>query len=85
MSRSTGILVTALALALSVAGLSGCGQKGKLYLPTDPASAGRATLPQTLMPGKARAPASAASTAAPARATQPVPPPPGVPDTIDLE
>jgi predicted small lipoprotein YifL len=30
--------------------LSGCGQKGPLYLPTGEAAAGRATLPQTLNP-----------------------------------
>jgi predicted small lipoprotein YifL len=30
--------------------LSGCGQKGPLYLPTGEAAAARATLPQTLNP-----------------------------------
>jgi predicted small lipoprotein YifL len=54
--------------------LAGCGQKGPLYLPHEPASAGRATLVQTLTPGKASAPASAASAAAPA--PTPAPPPP---------
>ncbi|MBS0316689.1 MAG: lipoprotein [Proteobacteria bacterium] len=38
--------------------LCGCGQKGSLYLPTEPAAAGRATLPQALIP---TFPASAAS------------------------
>ena len=31
-------------------GLAGCGQRGPLYLPTDPAAANRATLPQVLLP-----------------------------------
>ncbi|HYF17056.1 MAG TPA: lipoprotein [Ramlibacter sp.] len=30
--------------------LAGCGQRGPLYLPTDPAAAERATLPQVLSP-----------------------------------
>ena len=46
--------------------LSGCGQKGALYLPTGDAAAGRATLPETLRPGTTGAttavnPANAAS------------------------
>jgi predicted small lipoprotein YifL len=45
------ILVSALCLALA-AGLSACGQKGPLYLPTDPAAKNRATLPQVLTPGR---------------------------------
>lgn len=53
--------------------LAACGQKGPLYLPTAPASANRATLPQTLSPGSAPAapaalPASdATGTASPIR------------------
>jgi len=31
--------------------LAACGQRGPLYLPTDPAAAGRPTLPQVLIPG----------------------------------
>ncbi|WP_414708515.1 LPS translocon maturation chaperone LptM [Ramlibacter sp.] len=31
--------------------LAGCGQRGPLYLPTEPAAADRATLPETLRPG----------------------------------
>jgi predicted small lipoprotein YifL len=31
--------------------LAGCGQKGDLFLPTEPAAANRATLPQILNPG----------------------------------
>ncbi|MDQ6881432.1 MAG: lipoprotein [Pseudomonadota bacterium] len=30
--------------------LAGCGQRGALFLPTEPAAQGRATLPQTLRP-----------------------------------
>jgi len=49
------ILVSAparrLALAAAVvAALAACGQKGPLFLPTDPAAAERATLPQLLSP-----------------------------------
>lgn len=47
---------------------SGCGQKGPLFLPTGEAAAGRASLPQTLSPNTAVAPAAAASA-------------PGVPNT----
>lgn len=31
-------------------GLAGCGQTGRLYLPTEPAAAKRATLPESLWP-----------------------------------
>ncbi|VWX58088.1 putative lipoprotein [Burkholderiales bacterium 8X] len=31
--------------------LTGCGQRGPLYLPTDAAAKGRATLPDLLTPG----------------------------------
>ncbi|MDR3451784.1 MAG: lipoprotein [Rhodoferax sp.] len=53
------------ALTLTVLlALSACGQKGALFLPTEPAAAQRATLVQTLSPGQAAqasTPASAAS------------------------
>jgi predicted small lipoprotein YifL len=52
---STRRLATGMAIASAVL-LSGCGQKGPLYLPTGEAAAARATLPQTLNPV---APASA--------------------------
>jgi predicted small lipoprotein YifL len=49
------------ALAASVvAMLAACGQKGPLFLPTDPAAQGRATLTETIRPA-AKAPASPAS------------------------
>ncbi|MBP9148193.1 MAG: lipoprotein [Rhodoferax sp.] len=51
------ILVRTLVLGVGTAALAGCGQTGDLYLPTDPAAAQRASLPQTLLP--AQSPASA--------------------------
>lgn len=60
--------------AAALALLTACGQKGPLYMPTEPAAAGRATLPQTLQPAPSTAvePASApipprTGTAAPVR------------------
>ncbi|MDA8445542.1 LPS translocon maturation chaperone LptM [Paracidovorax valerianellae] len=50
MLRASQILVRTLALAASAAAFAGCGQRGPLYLPTDPAASQRATLPQTLDP-----------------------------------
>ncbi|WP_218942630.1 lipoprotein [Rhodoferax sp. BLA1] len=44
------ILVRALALSAAVLTLSACGQTGALYLPTPPAGAHRATLPESLIP-----------------------------------
>lgn len=41
---------TVMALALVVIGISACGQKGSLYLPTEAAARDRATLPQVLSP-----------------------------------
>lgn len=61
-------------LAAAAAALSACGQRGPLFLPTDPAAAQRATLPQLLTPGGPRAaseaaPKPAAASSAPAPAT----------------
>lgn len=63
-------------LVAGATGLVACGQRGALYLPTDPAAAGRATLPQLMTPdslrssssrsGEAAAPAPAAAASAPA-------------------
>lgn len=50
MLRASQILVRALVLAAVAAAASACGQRGPLYLPTEPAAAQRATLPQTLVP-----------------------------------
>jgi predicted small lipoprotein YifL len=57
-------------ILVSVLLLSGCGQKGSLYLPVGEAAAGRATLPQTLAPGTAVDPSNPAS--APTGAASPV-------------
>ena len=48
------ILVSAIGLALVGVGLTACGQRGALYLPTDPAAKDRATLPELLLPGSHR-------------------------------
>ncbi|MBX9834160.1 MAG: lipoprotein [Burkholderiaceae bacterium] len=58
------MLVRTLVLAASAAALAGCGQRGPLFLPTEPAATQRATLPQTLTPGSS----SSAAEAAPAPA-----------------
>lgn len=50
MLNARQILVSAIGLAMLGVGLTGCGQRGPLYLPTDPAAANRATLPQVLLP-----------------------------------
>jgi predicted small lipoprotein YifL len=47
--RALGLPVLTAALC-GLAVLAGCGQKGGLYLPTDPAARNRATLPQTVSP-----------------------------------
>jgi len=60
------ILVMAIALAGGMAALAGCGQKGALFIPTEPAAANRATLPQTLRPSLPAAPATGASAVSPA-------------------
>lgn len=52
----------ALALVASVVALlAACGQKGALFIPTDPAAQGRATLTETIRPAAATPPASPAS------------------------
>ncbi len=55
MLRANQILVRTLALAASAAALTGCGQRGPLYLPTDPSANERASLPQSLTPTSAPA------------------------------
>jgi predicted small lipoprotein YifL len=64
MLKRPQILASAFVLAAGAVALPGCGQKGPLYLPTEPAAAQRATLPQTLIPG-AQAPAPAPAAASP--------------------
>ncbi|WP_234642096.1 LPS translocon maturation chaperone LptM [Delftia tsuruhatensis] len=48
MLKASRILVRCIALATCAASLAACGQKGPLFLPSDPVARGRATLPQTL-------------------------------------
>jgi predicted small lipoprotein YifL len=55
-------------LVAGAAGLVACGQRGPLYLPTDPAAAGRATLPQLITPDSLRSSSSSEAAAAPAAA-----------------
>ncbi|MGD9773024.1 LPS translocon maturation chaperone LptM [Diaphorobacter sp.] len=71
MLKSRQILVSTIALAASAAVL-GCGQRGPLFLPTDPAAAQRATLPETLNPTTSpRANPPAAPSSAPASPSRP--------------
>lgn len=62
------ILVSAIGLALVGVALVGCGQKGPLYLPTDPAAKNRATLPELVLPGSNNKNNDAAAPATPAGA-----------------
>ncbi|MFD0880369.1 lipoprotein [Variovorax dokdonensis] len=55
--------MSSVALATLVVGLQGCGQRGPLYLPTEPEAANRATLPQLIIPGGAPGNADAAKPA----------------------
>jgi predicted small lipoprotein YifL len=58
--------VRALFLAASVVALlGGCGQKGPLFIPTGEAASSRATLPQTLAPGRPASAPPVTGTAAP--------------------
>jgi predicted small lipoprotein YifL len=50
MLNVSQILVSAIGLAALGVGLAGCGQRGPLYLPNDPAAASRATLPELMLP-----------------------------------
>ena len=52
--------VAGLVLALCTVVLGACGQKGALFMPSGPAAANRATLPETLRPaGTTTAPQAA--------------------------
>ena len=64
MMRIRQILVSVIVLAPIAVAVSGCGQKGALFLPTEPAAAHRATLVQTLRLSTTMAPASAPAAAA---------------------
>ncbi|MFN4119686.1 LPS translocon maturation chaperone LptM [Acidovorax sp.] len=68
MLKAPQILVRTVVLAASAAALAGCGQRGPLYLPTDPAAQQRATLPQTLSPSRGAPGSSTVQPEAPAAA-----------------
>jgi len=77
MLKVRQILVSALGLALIGVGLTACGQRGALYLPTDPVAKDRTTLPGLLLPTPpattsqdAAAPKPATSSSAPAGASK---------------
>lgn len=61
----------ALMLIAAAVAMAACGQKGNLYLPTDPAAANRATLVETLRPGGVPAPAVPAQPVTPATPSTP--------------
>ncbi|WP_396430530.1 lipoprotein [Limnohabitans sp.] len=83
MLKNLKILVTAHALVGGAAMLGACGQKGPLFLPNTPESAGRATLPKTLKPWPQQAtPAMPDVTPrSPTETTAPVVAPSGAPVT----
>ncbi len=63
--RARAVLMVCLVAGTTA--LVACGQRGALYLPTDPAATGRATLPQLLTPD-ALSPSSSSNAAVPAPA-----------------
>jgi predicted small lipoprotein YifL len=64
LSRCLALVASAVALAAVLGGiLAACGQQGALYLPTEPAAAQRATLPESLRPTVAKLPTMPASSA----------------------
>lgn len=65
------ILVIAAGLTALGVGLSGCGLKGPLYLPTDPAAAQRATLPSLLLPSIGKPDTAKPALAAPSDTSSP--------------
>ncbi|MEP6790365.1 MAG: lipoprotein [Ramlibacter sp.] len=65
-----------LALAAGVvAALAACGQRGPLYLPSDPAATGRATLPEIIRPAAVHTPAAPASAPSATGTANPIPVP----------
>ncbi len=64
LCRPSAVVAAWAGLTLVGLTLAGCGQPGPLYLPTDPAAANRATLPETLKPW--RKPDTANASPAPA-------------------
>ncbi len=68
MLKVRQILVSALGLIVLGVGPAGCGQRGPLYMPTEPAATNRATLPDLLLPGSSKPNDTAAPTSASAPA-----------------
>lgn len=66
-------------VAATLLATAGCGQRGPLYLPTDPAAANRATLPELLNPARVARPAQTPAAGQPGTAGR-VPPPPVLDD-----
>ena len=64
-------------MAAALLGLVGCGQTGRLYLPTEPAAANRATLPESLWPvmPKKKPDSTTIDTQTPATNSSPAPAP----------
>ena len=50
MLNASQILFRCIALAICTVALGACGQRGDLYLPTDPAAQNRASLPDAVTP-----------------------------------
>ncbi|PUE20957.1 hypothetical protein B9Z48_00425 [Limnohabitans sp. WS1] len=73
MLKVMKILVMLHVLVGGAAVLSACGQKGPLFLPTAPESAGRASLPQSLNPWHTVTPGPSGQ--APATSSPPAPAP----------
>lgn len=65
MLKVRQILVSVFGLCVLGVALGGCGQKGPLYFPTDPAAANRATLPTVLKAPFSRAAGSTTTAPAP--------------------
>ncbi len=64
-------IVKSAALFACAVALSACGQKGDLYLPTEPEAAQRATLPRTILPVRSRMQATPSASAAQPAAPMP--------------
>ncbi|MGY8905188.1 MAG: LPS translocon maturation chaperone LptM [Burkholderiales bacterium] len=65
MLLSKFILVRGLWASVCIIGLTACGQKGALFLPTSPAAAQRSSLPETLRPELPGLPGRATPASAP--------------------
>ncbi|WP_353506623.1 LPS translocon maturation chaperone LptM [Variovorax flavidus] len=61
--------MSAVGLALVGVGLTACGQRGALYLPTEAAAKNRATLPELLLPGSSAPDAAAKPAQSPSPAS----------------